>query len=210
MSIDALTHLIEVYRYWILIPLSFIEGPIVSFVAGALASLGYFNPLFAFAIFIFKDVIVDGTYYYLGRLGAKKEWVKRWLAKIGVSEKQIAEVRLLWNKNFGKAMFFSKLSWGLSPAFLAIAGIIEMPVRKFFEYAVLIAFLQYGILFVLGYYFGNSFGTISGLLDNIQYAILVITLFATVYYGFKWYIQRKLLKEEEDVGKELEDNNKAK
>ena len=59
MSVDQISQLIIEYRYFILIPLSFIEGPIVAFAAGALASLGYFN-VYALAIFFFVvDMLKD-------------------------------------------------------------------------------------------------------------------------------------------------------
>ena len=83
------------YRYWLLVPLSFIEGPVVSFIAGALSRLGYFNPYLAFVIFFLKDIIVDGVFYVVGRFGEKASLVRRLLAKIGIKEGHIDEVRIL-------------------------------------------------------------------------------------------------------------------
>ena len=69
MSVDFITELILQYRYWILIPLSFIEGPVVAFVAGMLASMGYFNIYFLSALFFVRDVGLDGVYYAIGHFG---------------------------------------------------------------------------------------------------------------------------------------------
>src|SRR3989344_6373615 len=66
MSLEALLPLIIEYRYLILLPLSFIEGPIIAFIAGMLANLGYFNLYVLAVFFLARDVSVDLACYYLG------------------------------------------------------------------------------------------------------------------------------------------------
>lgn len=194
MNLAHLTQLIETYRYGILIPLSFIEGPIVAFVTGALASIGYFNIYIALVIFFLRDIILDSASYTLGRFAGKTSTAHRILSKIGIRDEHIEDIRRLWNTHGASTMFFSKLSYGLSAAFLIVAGIVKMPFTKFFEYAAFVALAQYGTLLVIGYFFGNAFGTVSSVLQNIQYAILGVTVFGTAYYFFKYYIRRKLLR----------------
>ncbi|MFZ2593678.1 MAG: hypothetical protein WAX38_02795, partial [Minisyncoccia bacterium] len=67
MSPESIHTLLLQYGYWILVPLTFIEGPIIGFIAGALSKLGYFNPYIAFSVFIFRDIIMDAIYYFLGK-----------------------------------------------------------------------------------------------------------------------------------------------
>jgi len=193
MAADQLAHLIEIYRYWILVPLAFLEGPIVSFIAGTLSSVGYLNAYLSFAILFCRDVIVDTACYALGRFAEHLDFVKRLLAKVGIREEQIHGVRTLWDEHGARTMFLSKLSYGVAAAFLLVAGMVEMPFRKFLQYAALVALVQYGALFLLGYYFGSAFGTLSRILDNIQYVIAGISLFAVAYYIFKNYMRRRLL-----------------
>lgn len=191
------------YRYWLLIPLSFIEGPVVAFIAGALSRLGYFNPYLAFTIFFLKDIILDGTFYIIGRFGGQTSIIRKILGKIGIKEEDIHEVRILWAKHGFRTMFLSKLSYSLSPGFLMAAGIVGMPARIFFQYAALVSLAQYGVLFTLGFYFGNTFGNVTKVLENIQYVVGAIFLVATIYYIFSRYMSRKLIKEEEEIKKEL-------
>lgn len=187
--------LILVYRYWIIIPLSFIEGPIVAFVVGTLSFLGYFNPLLALIIFLVRDVLLDGIMYYLGAWGGKTKFALRMLKKIGVHEDHLEDVRRMWETHGFRTMFFSKLSYGVSAAFLIVAGMVEMPYMKFFRYAALVAIAQYGVLFVLGYFFGGAFGTVSRLLNNLQYVFAGVVLIATGYYVFTHFMRRRLLDE---------------
>jgi membrane protein DedA with SNARE-associated domain len=181
MHFESLTSVLIQYRYWILIPLSLLEGPTVALVTGALASLGYFNPYVAYGVFIVKDLVVDGVYYYVGRFAGEKPFVTRLLAKARVTSTEIEQVRLLWRRHGWRTMCIGKLSWGLSPAFLATAGIVAVPVATFFRYAVGIAFVQYGVLLVLGYYFGHAIDSVSHAIRVIGYILAGAALVAIVY-----------------------------
>lgn len=118
--------------------------------------------------------------------------------KIGVTREHLDDVHRLWKEHGFRTMFFSKLSYGVSAAFLLVAGIVEMDYFAFFRYAALVALAQYGTLFVLGYYFGGAFGTVSNVLNNIQYVVAVVVLLATGWYIFTHYIRRRFDKEIEE------------
>ena len=181
MGLDSLTHVLIQGRYWILIPLSLLEGPTVAFVAGTLASHGYLSPYAAYGIFIVKDFVVDGTYYCVGRFASKTSYVARLLTKAAVTGSEIEHVRALWNRHGWRTMFIAKLSWGLSPAFLASAGIVAVPVATFLRYAVGIALVQYAALMLLGYYFGQAIGTGSQVIRLVGYLVTGAALIALVY-----------------------------
>ena len=204
MSLDSITTLIIEYRYWILIPLSFIEGPIVAFITGTLAWLGYFNPYIAFAIFIVRDIVVDAFLYFLGRFGEGTRLARRLQRKLGVTNEHFDDVRTMWERHGFKTMFFSKLSYGVSAALLRAAGMVKMNYYTYFRYAILVALAQYGVLFLLGYYFGNTLGTVSDILHALQYIVAAIFIVAIGYYILTRYMRKKLLEEEEDVAKEKE------
>ena len=196
MSIDTLIHLIETYRYWILFPIACFEGPLTAFIIGMLVALGYFNIFGAYAVMVFGDIVPDTLYYLLGRYGEQKSLIKRYFGKVGVKEEDFAVIRNLWQNHGGKTMFFSKLAYGLSTPFLISAGLVGMKMRKFFEYALPITFLQYGILMALGYYFSNSFGTVSGIVEHIQYVFAAVIVVGIGYYFLARYMRGRLLKQE--------------
>ncbi|MDE1925312.1 MAG: hypothetical protein KGH79_04020 [Patescibacteria group bacterium] len=198
MSPDALTHLILQYRYWILIPLCFVEGPIVAFVAGTLASLGYFDLYILAAIFFVRDVAVDGLMYVIGRFAGQTRFAKWFLKKVGVTGEHLKGVHKLWENHAGKTMFFSKLSYGLAATFIVVAGLVKMSPKKFFAYAALVTVMQYGTLLVLGYYFGNAFGTVSKVLNNLGLVLLVVSLVITGYYAFTHFMSRRLRQQEKE------------
>src|SRR3989344_9348052 len=98
MSMDFITEILLQYRYLILIPLSLIEGPLVAFIAGTLAALGYFNMYFLAGLFFVRDVGLDGVYYAIGHFGNKTAFVQRMLKKIGITPDHLEQVRTLWKK----------------------------------------------------------------------------------------------------------------
>lgn len=194
---DHITQLIITYRYWILIPLTFIEGPIVAFIAGTLASVGYFNVYVLGALFLVRDIAVDLGCYYLGFFGSKRPWVKKVLHKLKVNDDHLADMHKVWHKHPGKTMFFSKLSYGVAAGFIVVAGMVEMPIGKFLFYGSLVAVVHYITLLVIGYFFGAAFGSsITSIIENIPYVIGAATVLFIAYYFFRRYMSKKLQEEE--------------
>jgi membrane-associated protein len=197
MSPDHITQLIIEYRYWMLILLAFIEGPVVSFTGGFLASLGYFNPFAVLGIMVGKDIAVDAVCYAIGHFGNRGSIVKRYGKKIGIHDEHWEKVEELWDKHPWKTMFISKIAYGLSLPFLIFAGLSHMSYKRFWFYAVQISLLQYGLLMVLGYYFGSSFAFIKNTIDIVSIAVAIISVVCVAYYLFATFMRRKLLRDQE-------------
>jgi membrane protein DedA with SNARE-associated domain len=197
MSVESLTHLILQYRYWILVPLSIIEGPVVAFVAGTLAAGGFFNMYFLGAFFFVRDVGLDGVYYAIGHFGGKTRFVHRMLAKIGITEDHLDRVRELWERRPGWTMFIGKISYGIASSFIVVAGTVGMSLTKFFGWGSLVAILQYGSLLLLGYYLGaTAGGSVAKVINNVEYVVAFASVVIVIYYLFSWKARKKFLKED--------------
>ncbi len=196
MSLDTLTHLILTYRYWVLVPLSILEGPIVALVAGTLASLGYFNIYFLVVFFFVRDMLMDAGYYSLGHFGGRTALARRLLLHIGVTDEHLERVRILWQKYPGRTMFIGKLSYGITSSFIVVAGIVRMPLKKFFGWGSMVAITQYGTLLMIGFFFGAAFGSkLSVVIENFQYALAGASLLILGYFILTWRMRRTLFKE---------------
>jgi membrane protein DedA with SNARE-associated domain len=192
-ALGSTAHLILEYRYLILIPLALIEGPIVAFIAGTLASLGYFDVWVLAAFFFARDVCMDALYYAIGHFGGRTK-VAHWaLRKIKVTEDHLESVRQLWEKRPFVTMFIGKLSYGIGSTFTTVAGIVNMRFMTFVRYGAIVAALQYWSLLALGYFFGASFGNISSILQNLQYVIGGIGIVIAVYYIFSARMRKKFM-----------------
>ena len=203
MSVDFITETILQYRYWILIPLSLIEGPVVAFVAGTLAAAGYFNIYFLAALFFIRDVGLDGAYYAMGHFGGRTAFAERMLAKLGITDDHLEKVRVLWERRPGMTMLIGKLSYGIASAFIVVAGMVKMPLRTFFTYGSLVAVLQYGTLLVAGYFLGASFGwSIVPIINNVQYVLAFAAIAISAYYILSWRMRKKFLKKDKEIEEE--------
>lgn len=201
MPLDSGTvHLILEYRYWILIPLSLLEGPIVAFIAGTLASAGYFNIYLLAVLFFVRDVGLDLAYYSIGHWGSKTRFVQKMLSKLRIHEGHLEDVRKLWERHPGKTMFIGKISYGIASAFIVVAGMVKMPLARFVGWGSVVAVVQYGALLLLGYFLGNAFGSsIEKLLHNIQYVIAGVAVAISAYYILSFYLRGKFLAADERV-----------
>ncbi len=181
-----------------------LEGPIVAFAAGTLAASGYFN-LYALGLFFFiRDLVMDSGYYALGYFGGRTQLAQKLMHKIGVRPEHMEEIRILWEKHAGETMFFGKLSYGIASSFIVAAGTVRMSLTRFFAYGALVAILQYGVLLVLGYYFGNALGgKISTILSHFQYALAGVAIVATGYYIISRRMRQRFLRDKEVVDAEL-------
>jgi membrane protein DedA with SNARE-associated domain len=200
MDPSHIIQLVIAYRYWILVPLSFLEGPIIAFIAGTLASAGYFNIYILAVFFLFRDVIVDLACYSLGFFGGQAAWVRRLIARMGVTQGHLDEVRSLWHTHPFKTMFLSKLSYGVASGFIVVAGLVRMSLEKFMLYGIMVTFLHYGTLLALGYFFGASLGgTITGILEKVPYVVGGLSLLIIGYYLLKRYMNTQLTHAEEET-----------
>ena len=185
MSLAALGSLFTRHGYWIVIPLSMIEGPTVAVVTGAFSARGYFNPYVVCTLFVAKDIIVDGSYYYLGRLARMHSSGARVMTKLHVTPSEVERARRLWTANSWRTMFVAKLAWGLSPLLLAVAGLIDVSPATFLLRAVGVAILQYAVLVLLGYYFGSALGGVSTALRVTQFGVAIAALTLILYLRYR-------------------------
>lgn len=196
----GIVSLLLAYRYWVIVPLSIVEGPIVAFVGGTLAATGFLSLWWLIVLFFISDMAKDGFYYALGHYGTKWRLTQKILSKIGVTEEHFKEVRRVWETHPLRTMFFGKIAYGIATGFIVLAGAIEMRLATFFTYGAIVTVLQYGFLLFVGFFFGNVLGaTVPHLIQNIQYAIAGIAAFIVLYYLFSMRVKRHALKEEQDI-----------
>ena len=204
MSLTAVTHLIITYRYGILIPLSLIEGPVVSFVAGTLASLGYFNIWLLFAIFLARDLGMDGLYYAIGYFGWQSQSVERLLAKIHVHEEQLDEARNVWSAHPFRTILIGKLSYGLAITFIMVVGMVKIPLTKFYKYSIWVTMIQFGALISLGYFFGATLGeNLAGTIEKVQFAVGGVAAVIVLWYLLGRHMRQRFLRAHEAAGLHL-------
>lgn len=184
-------------KYLSLIPLGFIEGPIVSTFSGYLARLGYLNLLMVIIIFVFVDILSDSFYYFLGRLSAKNKLIQAFFNK-KLSGKKLVFVNL-WETHFFLMMFFGKIAYGISIPIIMSAGALNISAKKFFTLSIPISVLQTSTFVILGYMLGEVYYLA---IDYVKYPIFFISLVLSITFILIFYIKtqtKNILTEKENT-----------
>lgn len=153
---DHLIFLLETYKYWILLPLAIIEGPLLAIIVGFLITLSIFNPLIAFFILVLGDVIGDMLMYLLGRWGGKPI-LSKFGRFLGVTEQKLNDARVFFSDRHTKAVVLSKLIHGVGFVGLITAGILRVSYRKFALTCLSLSIAQVTLMLILGVLFGHAY-----------------------------------------------------
>ncbi len=186
MTQEYLLSVLETYRYAVLFPIAFLEGPILSVMVGFLVSAGFIKLLPSFGILMFADVVRDVASYYVGK------W---WHPKFAVTRlgKRMAGMDRLWHEHTFKAMMLAKWSYGLSFPLLISAGLAKIPVRSFIINALFATTLQYAVLMAVGYYFGESYEVVGTYIVNAQIAVAIgLVLVIAGIVAFSKFVRKEL------------------
>ncbi|MBP9757914.1 MAG: hypothetical protein KBD06_04905 [Candidatus Pacebacteria bacterium] len=192
MDTGVVMEILLTYRYWVLLPLAIVEGPMLAFICGVLVSLGYLGAPATLLILVLGDVIPDTVFYTLGRFWSERPFVKRLALRIGVTDDHLADAQRLWREHPGKTMLMSKFAYGISAAFLFMAGLMRMTAMRFYGYSVSISFAHYIVLMTVGYYFGSSLISAGEVVRVIEYGVAGVALLVSGYLVFMWYMRRSL------------------
>jgi membrane-associated protein len=139
----------------LILPLSVIEGPIVTVIAGFLAARDYFAWYWAVCLLICGDVIGDALYYCLGRFAATP--LARISGRFGLRCSPNAELRRDLVQNAGKMLLIGK--WTHSVGFLVLtgSGMLHVPLVKFLLVNLAASIPKTALLFGLGYFAGRDY-----------------------------------------------------
>jgi len=170
--------LLLTYKYFILIPLAIIEGPIVSVIAGFLVTLGFFNPLVVYVVMVSGDIIGDGIFYYLGYRG------KNLFHYFKINEEKIEKAKVYFEKNHQKAIAGSKIMWGIGTTGLLAAGALHVPYKRYFKTCALYSLVQSFIMIFLGMFFGQAYEIIGKYFDYYAAIISILVLVVLLFFVF--------------------------
>ena len=178
--------LLYAYGGIILFPLVVIEGPIVTIIAGVLASLGVLSPIPTYLTVVAADLTGDVLYYSLGRW-----WLKPVLTKLTrlfkVSMKTIEKVESSLRRNQGKVLFFAKLSHVLGMPIMLAAGHAKIPISDYLWFNFLATLPKSLIFLSVGYLLGT---TITNYNKYLNLTILGILILAFLMFGISYLSNR--------------------
>lgn len=195
-----IVHQLYLYGYWVLFPLVVVEGPLVTILAGFLASLHVFNVFLAYIIVVAADLTGDILYYCAGRWWLNKAF-NRTLSFFSISASRVDKIEQALKKNRGKVLFFGKLSHVVGVVVLFAAGHAEVPLADYLWYNFLATLPKSLVLLLVGYYFGSSISNFNRYLDFTVLGLVAFTaIFLAAYFVIVYFSTK-------EIG-ELEKNDK--
>ena len=181
VTLATLTTLIQNNGLALLLPLSVVEGPIVSVVAGWLARLGLLPFGWAYGVLVLGDLIGDALHYAIGRSGARILPV-RWRVRFGLEGAGAGQLVRHFGENGGRTLMVAKLTHSLGFAALIAAGAARMPLPAFLWYN-LVATLPKSLAFLmLGYGLGHASVLINSWIWRVSLLLLLISAGVAVWF----------------------------
>jgi membrane protein DedA with SNARE-associated domain len=181
-SLQTLVALELHYRYGFLVPGMIVEGPIVTIIAGFLASQGYLKLWMAYGVAVGADLIGDTLLYALGRFGGRR-LIKRYGKYVGVHEARVEKLETHFACHSIKTILLGKLAHGIGAAVLAAAGIAKMPYAKFIGVNLAGTLVKSLILILVGFYFGRAYETANSYLNTVALGgLLLVVVILLVYF----------------------------
>lgn len=169
------------YRYFILFPLSIIEGPIIAIVAGFLCRQGILNFLIVYCILIAGDIIGDSMYYALG-YWSNSPFAMKLVNRMGIKKDRLEKVKFYFGSNPFKAITLSKLILGVGVAGLFLAGKSKISYARFFTICLIISFVQCLLYLIIGWFFGEFYLQINHYFNYIASMSIVVVLATVLFY----------------------------
>lgn len=182
-TLDQAALILQNYGYYLLFPITVIEGPIITILAGFLTSIGYLNAYIAYIVVVAGDLAGDALYYLLGRYG-RDNWLKKWGKYVGITAENVKKLEDHYIEHAGKTLLAGKVLHGIGGVFLVSAGASRMPFWKFVWYNFLGSAPKSLMLMAAGYYFGKYLVKIDSILDAVALIVIVVTLAAIAYYFY--------------------------
>jgi membrane-associated protein len=192
MHIEIVLGYLIAYKYFLIIPLTIVEGPIVMVLCGFLLRLGTFDFFPLYAALTFADLIGDVIWYCVGRFWGRP-FIKRFGKFFSLTEKTLEKATELFHKHHNKILFISKITMGFGFALVTLvtAGITKVPFKKYLVFNVSGQLIWTGVLLGVGYLFGNLYTTINkGFREVALVAFIIIAII--IVYGFGKYISKKV------------------
>jgi membrane-associated protein len=181
IALGHLLALLATYTYATLFPLSVVEGPMVTVLAGYLAYLGHANPVLIYLVVVAGDLTGDFIWYAVGRWGRRAlDW--KWASYLGITPQRLARIDAHFARHSGKTLLLGKLTQGLGALVLVGAGASRVRASRFLLFNLLATLPKSLALLLFGYFFGKAYTQAGSVLDYAALATVLVALLAAMTY----------------------------
>jgi membrane protein DedA with SNARE-associated domain len=141
------------------------------------------------------DLIGD-TFWYCVGFYFGHPFIKRFGRYFSLSESGVASVTRIFHKYQNWILLISKMTMGLGFALVTLvtAGIVKVPFRRYILMNFIGQFFWTGFLLAVGYFLGNVYLRVNGVLGALSVGALIVVFFLCLL-GWGKYMKAKMSKD---------------
>jgi membrane protein DedA with SNARE-associated domain len=134
----------------LILPLSVIEGPVVSIVTGFLAAQGYFDWYWALPLLVAGDLVGDVICYWIGRAGLTRLTFAR--RRLGIGGALTPALQNQLRRNAARMLLVGKWTHSVGCLVLVGSGMLRLPLARFILINLAATVPKSALLFSFGYF----------------------------------------------------------
>lgn len=183
----TLPHLVQDYGLWLLIPLSILEGPIVTVLAAWLAHAHGSSLALVYMICVIGDLAGDTLIYGLGR-GGPEMLPERWQRLLRLDIARRGKLSDHFAVRGGRTLLIGKLTHSAGFAVLLAAGAARMPLGPFWLYNLLGSLPKTLAFMLVGVFLGHALPQIDRYIAHGSLILLGLLVLAILVW---WCLPRR-------------------
>lgn len=161
------------YKYLFLFLGGTFEGLNTIVLGGFLASINAVKTLPMFVLFVIGYCIEGYMWYFVGYFAGAKP-IDKWIKKDAKGKRVMEKVEYYFHRYSGRAIIITKLTFSLTIATLIMAGSLKFNLRKFHLYNFIGSVGWVGMVFSIGYFFGESYKLFVVYLKHFTYGLIFL------------------------------------
>ena len=186
LTTPEIVDLLFKYRYAILFPIAFLEGPVVAVVSGFMIATKFMDFWPSYLILISANITGDIAYYLMGYLIPRNK-LNKVLMFLKISSKKINSVENMFLRNKKRAIIFGKLAHAIGSVFLITAGILKIPLLEYLKIGTLVELPKALVFIMIGLFFGRS---VTNLGKVVDYSILGFIVMTVLFFALNHYVDK--------------------
>lgn len=164
-----------------------LPNELVLLLTGSLAAEGHISPYILVAVAVVGSLIGAGVAYAIGKVGGRRA-VLRWGRFVRLDKERFASVEQWFARSGPIAIFLSRITPFVRTVASFPAGVLRMPLRKFFLATFIGSLIWCAVLVGVGDALGNDYTIALRLIQ--QYTIPAVIVLVALIGGYLWLHSR--------------------
>lgn len=166
-----------IWTYLLLAVLVAIEGPIATLLGAAAASAGLMRPWSVFFAAAIGNITADTLWYSIGYMG-RIEWLFHFGKRLGLRRDLLEHLKHNMDKHATKILFLAKLTVSFVIPSLITAGLLRLPLRRWFPALIVAETIWTGSLVLIGFYTTEAIKRVE---RGVEYAVLTASILFVIF-----------------------------